>query len=57
MGAYFLAPRVSANRALWVIGSLIPIFNFFFLYYIGYKVVVRVLDRLNALHERLIEPA
>lgn len=57
IAAYCLAPRVGASRALWVIGSLIPVFNFIFLYYMGFKVVVRVLDQLNALHERLIGPA
>ncbi len=50
---YLLAPRVGSNKWLWVIGALIPFFNIFFMYYVGYKIVARVLDRVNALYDRL----
>lgn len=44
---YKLAPRVGANKVVWLIVSLIPIVNFFFLYYVFYRVVAHMLDKLN----------
>ena len=44
---YKLAPRVGANRVTWLIVSLIPIVNFFFLYYVFYRVLAHMLDKLN----------
>ncbi len=52
IAAYFLAPRVGANKWLWLIGAIIPFFNFLFVYYIGFKIVARLLDRVNALYDR-----
>jgi hypothetical protein len=51
--AYKLAPRLGKNSFLWAILSLIPLFNFFFLYYMGYCFAVRVLDRLDAISKRV----
>src|SRR5262249_22976725 len=51
--AYLLAPRVGSNRWLWAIGALIPFFNFIFMYYVAYKIVARILDRLNAVYDRI----
>jgi hypothetical protein len=53
IGNGFLAARLNKSVALWVILSLIPIYNLFFLYYVGYVVVSRVLGRLNAILERV----
>lgn len=52
LGNYFVADRMGKNRVLWVIISLIPVVNFFFLYYLWYVVVVYVLDRLNQVAPR-----
>jgi len=52
IGNYFLARRLGANQVLWAVLSLIPIVNFVFVYYVGYRVVFAVLDRLAALGGR-----
>ena len=48
-----LAPRLGKSSALWAVLCLIPLFNFFFLYYMGYCVAARVLDRLDAISKRV----
>lgn len=48
-GNAFLARRLGKSAALWAILSIIPIVNFVFVYYIAYKVVYAVLDRLAGL--------
>jgi hypothetical protein len=53
VGNGFIAARLGKSVALWVILSLIPIFNFFFLYYVGYVVVLRILGRLDNVVARL----
>jgi hypothetical protein len=53
VGNYCLAPRLGKNRALWVILSLIPIFNFFFWGYVWYIVAIRILDYLIKISARL----
>jgi len=53
VGNYYLAPRVGKNRTLWVILSLIPVFNFFFWGYVWYIVAIRILDYLNKISARL----
>lgn len=50
---YKLAPRLGKSGPLWAVLCLIPLFNFFFLYYMGYCVAVRVLDRLDAITRRV----
>ena len=47
IGNYFLAKRIGANRLIWVLLSIIPIVNFLFMYYVIYKTVYAILDRLN----------
>jgi hypothetical protein len=54
---YKLAPRVGANRATWLILSLVPILNFIFFYYVAYRIAAHVLDRLNAISTRLGDAA
>lgn len=50
IGNFFLARRIDgASPVLWVILTLIPGVNAIFFYYVGYKVVFTVLDRLRAL--------
>jgi hypothetical protein len=53
LGNYFLAEQLGKNRALWVILSLIPFFNFFFYIYVWYVVAIRVLDQLAKISTRL----
>ena len=53
IGNGFIAARLGKSVVLWVILSLIPIYNLFFLYYVGYVVVTRVLGRLNAILARV----
>ncbi len=53
IGNFFLARRIdNAVPVQWLILTLIPIVNLIFLYYITYKVVFAILDRLNALLAR-----
>tara|TARA_B100001123_G_C14726487_1_gene795235 strand:- start:74 stop:304 length:231 start_codon:yes stop_codon:yes gene_type:complete len=47
IGNYFLAMRLGTNKFLWVLLSIIPIINFFFIYYVIYKTIYAVLDRLD----------
>ena len=56
IGNYFLAGRLGKNRVTWVILSLIPFVNIFFLYYVGFGVLFRLLDTLTALAARLGAP-
>ncbi len=47
IGNYFLARRIDgASPVLWAVLSLIPGVNLIFFYYVAYKVVFAVLDRL-----------
>jgi hypothetical protein len=48
IGNYALAGRLGRSRAGWLILSLIPLVNYFFLIYVAYVVVLRVLDSLAA---------
>jgi hypothetical protein len=56
IGNYFLAGRLGRNRLTWVVLSLIPFVNIFFLYYVGYAVIFRLLDTLAAVAARLGAP-
>jgi hypothetical protein len=47
IGNGFIAARLGKSVALWVILTLIPIYNLFFVYYVWFYVVCRVLNRLN----------
>lgn len=53
VGNYFLAPQLGKSRALWVILSLIPVFNFFFYGYVWYIVAFHILDCLSRISTRL----
>jgi len=57
LGMYFLAPRVGGNKWLWVVLSIIPLVNFFFMYYVAFKVVFAILDNLKAIREGLARSA
>ena len=46
---YKLAPRVVANKFIWLILAVLPLINIFFLYYVAYRVAAHVLDRVNFL--------
>ena len=52
-GNAFLARRLGKSAALWAILSLIPVVNFIFFYYIAYRIIYAVLDRLAALADDL----
>lgn len=52
IGNYFLARRLKKNAIVFALLSLIPIVNFIFLFFLGYMVVFRILDQLNALNEK-----
>ena len=47
IGNYFLAKRIGTNEIIWVILSILPIINLIFMYYVVYKTVYAILDRLN----------
>lgn len=51
--AWFLAPRLNANRYLWVVLALIPVFGIFFGLYMFYRIAAVVLDRLSDIQSRL----
>ena len=48
IGNYFLAKRIGTNEIIWVILSILPIINLIFMYYVVYKTVYAILDRLNS---------
>ncbi len=52
IGNYFLAKRIEgATPAIWVVVSLIPLVNYFFFFYVAYRVVFQVLDHLKDLKQ------
>jgi hypothetical protein len=53
IGNGFIAARMGKSVALWVILSLIPLYNFFFIYYVWFYVICRVLNRLNQIADRV----
>ena len=53
IGAFYLAPKIGANRWLWLILLLIPFVNFFTFWAFAFLVAGRILDRLNAIGDRL----
>jgi ABC-type Na+ efflux pump permease subunit len=53
VGNGFIAARLKKSVALWVILTLIPVYNLFFMYYVGFYVVGRVLHRLNQIAEQV----
>jgi hypothetical protein len=52
----YLAPRLGKSGALWAVLSLIPVFNFVFIWYAIYRMAFSVLDRLTALERRGLPP-
>jgi hypothetical protein len=53
----YLAPRLGKSATLWAVLSLIPVFNFVFIWYAVYRMAFSVLDRLAALEKRGPPPA
>ena len=53
IGNGFVAARLGKSVVLWVVLSLIPGVNFFFLYYVFYAIVIGVLRRLNAIADKI----
>ncbi len=51
-GAFYLAPKIGANRWLWLLLCLIPVFNFFTICAFLFRAWGGMLDRLNAVNER-----
>jgi hypothetical protein len=53
VGNGFVAARLGKSAVLWVIVSLIPVVNYFFMFYVVYAVILGVLRRLNAILDKL----
>ena len=51
-----LAQRLNGNTVLWVILALIPIVGFFFFWYVLYRIVTGILDRIDAVDSKLAAP-
>lgn len=51
-GAFYLAPKIGANRWLWLVLCLIPIVNVYAICAFLFRTWGRMLDRLNALDDR-----
>lgn len=49
IGNGYLARRLGRNVFVWVVLSLIPLVNYVFAIYVGYKIVYYVIDRLGEL--------
>lgn len=47
IGNGYLAAKIGRNAAAWVIFTLIPLVNYFFLIYVAYPVIFSILDRVN----------
>lgn len=52
VGNGFIARALGKHVVAWVILSLIPVVNYFFYIYVGYAVVLGILQRLNAIAAR-----
>jgi hypothetical protein len=53
IGNYFLARRLGKSPAIWLILSLIPFINLFFIVYILYAIIFRILDYLKVITDSL----
>jgi hypothetical protein len=53
IGAFYLAPKMGRNPWLWAILMLVPIINIIPAYIFFFLAVGAVLDRLNAITDRL----
>ena len=53
IGAAYLAPKMGRNPWLWAILFFIPIVNIVVMYVFGFMVAGAVLDRLNAIGDRM----
>lgn len=47
-----MARRLNGETVLWVILALIPIVGFFFFWYLLYRIVTGILDRIEAVGSR-----
>jgi uncharacterized membrane protein len=58
IGAFYLAPKMGRNRWIWGILFLLPILNFVVIYIFLFLVAGAMLDRLNAIGDRMksVEP-
>lgn len=50
---YFLARRLGKSPALWLILSLIPLFNVYFWWYALYATAFTILNRLDKISARV----
>jgi hypothetical protein len=53
IGNYYLAKALRRSVPIWVIFSLIPLVNYFFLIYVAYVVVLQVIRRLGQIASAL----
>ncbi len=53
IGFAMVAGRIGKSSVLWAVLSLIPVVNYFFWIYASFVVLLYVLDRLNAIGERV----
>lgn len=55
IGVWWLAPKMGANRPLWVVLMLIPIINFIAAYVFFFVIVGAVFDKLNSIEGKLAQ--
>lgn len=48
-----IAHRLHESRVTWVIVSLVPLLGFLFMVYVFYRIVARVLDRLDEINAKI----
>jgi hypothetical protein len=53
IGAFYLAPKMGRNPWLWAIVLFIPIVNLFVIYIFFFLILGAMLDRLNAILDRM----
>ena len=54
IGLYFVAGRLNKSRWGWCVLSLVPLVNVIFWIYAFFAILIGVLDRLNAIADRIV---
>jgi hypothetical protein len=49
IGNYFFAKRINKNSIVLLVLSFVPVVNFFLFIYVVYKVIFRILDKLDTI--------
>lgn len=53
IGNAFIARRLGKSVVLWVVLSIVPLVNLVFFYYVAFRVVYTVLDRLAGIADEM----